>query len=103
MCSGVLHAAKTSRAGELNTRVTTYSRPLSGSFTGFVCAAISFLLGSHFFHIGFQTVEAFVPEATEIAQPHIDILQWFCVELHGARLRLTASANQPRVLQHLQV
>src|SRR5258708_6427240 len=61
------------------------------------------VLSLQFVQIGLQTVEALLPETAVVLQPIRGILERRRIEAARAPLRVSAAADEPGALQHLEM
>src|SRR5712671_1549908 len=100
--SGSVHARNTSRRGASKMRVMTSSRSRT-SASMLVLVSIFLLLSLQFVQVILQAIEALFPEMAIMLEPVGGILQRTGFEPAGPPLRLAATRNKARVLEHLEM
>src|SRR6185437_15025714 len=98
---GSLHILNTNSRGASNMRVMTSVR--SSVAMSLALAVIGLPLGLQFAQVFFEAVETLFPEAAIAFEPFVDALQRLWFQLAGAPLRIAAPADEPRLLQNLEV
>src|SRR5579863_1836108 len=97
MCSGWVHALKTSARGASIRRETSSLRsPL-------VLADTLLLLALQLLQVVLEPIEALLPEDAILLQPVCRMLERMRFEPPWAELRITTATDQPSALEHFQV
>src|ERR1700722_2411280 len=97
MCSGWVHARKTSARGASIRRETTSSR------SALVLAATLLLLALQLLQVVFEAIEALLPEDAILIEPVGRVLERTRFEAAGTELGIAAATDQAGTFQDLQM
>src|SRR5215469_1321438 len=107
-CLGSVQHRNTRDTGASKVRTMVRSRAPAGAVALLLLAAMGLLLRGRllrlqFFQVLVQAVQALLPVAAVLLHPVGHVFQGRCLQAAGAPLGVTAAADEPGLLQHLQV